>query len=281
MQKYLAYLRLEGLSERTINDRRLTLARLAATLPVPLVDATPEMIYDWRAGLAVGPDAVGNYVCQVRVFYDWAIRETGRTTRNPADGIPVPVVSPRLPRPIPESALMDVLAGARRRIRPWIVLAGWAGLRAQEIAWLRAESVFLEAPAPALIVTRDTAKGSRERVIPLCDFAVSELSAYGMSRRGWVFTRRDGQPGPNTPDLVSHLANLHIHECGYDDTLHSLRHRFLTLVQQQGKDLRVTQQLAGHRSPETTASYTLVSGTAARATVQGLPVPRRRLRATG
>jgi integrase/recombinase XerC len=280
MQKYLTHLRLEGLSERTIYDRSRTLTRLAGALPVPLVEATPQMIYDWRAALAVGPDAVGNYVSAARVFYDWAIRHTGLITVNPAAAIPVPPISPRLPRPIPEAALMDIISWAPARVRPWLVLAGWAGFRAQEIAWLRCESVFLDAAPPAVLVARDTAKGRRERLIPLCDFAAAELAAQPLQKRGFAFTRRDGQAGPNTPDLISHLCNEHIHECGYTDTLHSLRHRFLTMVQRQGRDLRITQQLAGHRSPETTAVYTLVSGIAAAAAVQALPAPPR-LRAAG
>jgi len=140
--------------------------------------------------------------------------------------------------------------------------------------------VFLSASPPVILVTRDTAKGRRERVIPLSDFAAAEIAPCAWRRRGWAFPRMDGRPGPNAPHTVSHLCGEHIRDCGYPDTLHSLRHRFLTLVQQQGRDLRVTQVLAGHASPKTTAAYTLVSGAEALSAVQGLPVPGR-LRAAG
>lgn len=280
MRLYISHLTLEGLSEKTIRDKRHCLARLGASLPVPLAEATHEMIYDWRAGLTAGPCAVVNYMSAVRCFYDWTIQAGHRTAPNPADGVPVPKVGQRLPRPISEPALMDVLAAAPRRIRPWLVLAGWAGLRAQEIAWLRCESVTLDGSPPGVLVTRETAKGLRERFVPLSDFAVAELAARGLGRRGWAFTRRDGLAGPNSPSRVSELANDHIRECGYQDTLHSLRHRFLTQVQRLGKDLRVTQQLAGHRDPAQTALYTLVAGESSLSVVQSLPVPQR-LRLTG
>lgn len=280
MRQYVTHLTLEGLSDRTIRDKQLCLARLAAALPVPLADATPAMLYAWRASLTAGPSAVVNYVSHVRCFYDWLIQSGRRADGNPAAGLPVPRIGQRLPRPIAEAALMDVLDAAPRRIRPWLVLAGWAGLRAQEIAWLRSESVRLDASPPGVLVTRETAKGLRERFVPLSDFAAGELAVRNLGRRGWAFTRRDGLPGPNTPSRVSELANDHLHACGLDDTLHSLRHRFLTQVQRLGRDLRVTQQLAGHRSPDQTALYTLVAGGDSLAVVQSLPVPRR-LRAAG
>lgn len=271
--RHLEWLRLEGKSELTIRDRRQVLARLAAALPVPLLDATSDHILTWRAGLTTGPAAVVNYVSNVAQFYKWA-RDIARLIAvSPAEAIPVPRVGRRLPRPIPEAALMDVLASAPRRIRPWLVLAAWCGLRAQEIAWLRGENVHLDASPPYILVTRETAKGLRERIVQLSDWPAAELAAAHLPRRGWCFTRRDGQAGPNKPARVSELICDLLHACGYADTGHALRHRLLTQVQQAGKDLRVTQQIAGHVDPATTTVYTLVSDTAALAALRAVPVP--------
>lgn len=271
--RHLEWLRLEGKSELTIRDRRQLLRRLAAALPVPLLEATHDHILGWRAGLTVAPATVVNYVSNAAQFYKWA-RDIARLTDiSPARAIPVPRVGRRLPRPISETALMDVLAAAPRRIRPWIVLAGWCGLRAQEIAWLRGENVHLDASPPHILVSRETAKGLRERIVQLSDFAAAELAAARLPRRGWCFTRRDGQPGPNKPARVSELICDLLHACGYADTGHALRHRLLTQVQQAGKDLRITQQVAGHADPATTTVYTLVSDTAALAALRAVPVP--------
>ena len=71
--------------------------------------------------------------------------------------------------------------------------------------------------------------------------------------------RRDGQPGPVRPHLVSHLANNYLHDMGITHTLHTLRHWFGTnLHQAAGGDLRVTQEGMRHRSPVTTAGYAWV-----------------------
>jgi integrase/recombinase XerC/integrase/recombinase XerD len=174
---------------------------------------------------------------------------------------------------------MTVLASAPRRVRLWIVLAAWAGLRACEIAGLRAESIRLGA-APCIVITAEATKGQSERIVQLCDFAVAEIRAAGLPRRGWAFARADGLPGPNTPHRVSVLANTLLRECGIPDTFHGLRHRCLTQLYNATLDLRLVQEFAGHRRPETTAVYTKVADGKAMAAVQLLPVPQR-LRVAG
>lgn len=273
ISQHLDYLRLQGRSDWTIRDRRHILSRLARALPVPLIDATPGHLLAWRAGLTTSAADVVNQASHVRQFYVWAATIAQLRPDNPVDHLPVPRLGRRLPRPISEAALMDVLAAAPRRIRPWIVLAGWCGLRCQEIAWLRAEDVHLDAPAPYILVTRETAKGIHERVVHLCDFAVAELAACNLPRRGWCWTRRDGQPGPNKPARVSELICKLLHDCGYPDTAHSLRHHCLTRVQQISGDVRITQEVAGHTDLSSTMVYTHVSGERTYAVMQQLPVP--------
>ena len=57
------------------------------------------------------------------------------------------------------AALLSALDSAPPRIRLWLVLAAWCGLRAREIALLRAESIRLDAEPPFLIVSSESAKG--------------------------------------------------------------------------------------------------------------------------
>ena len=291
--EHLADLRLRGLAEATtIYARQRALTRLAAWLTeyyahlpgaphgnASLLDATAGDLLEWRRALTVSPRSTGPYVDHVRGFYTW-LQATGRATGNPAAGIPVPRAHRSLPRPIAETDLLAALDLAPRRVRPWLVLGGWAGLRAKEIALLRRENVAATAAQPFILVAADATKGDRERVVPMSGFVAAELAAYGIPARGWVFRRGDGQPGPNKPWLVSKLANDALHRSGTDATLHQLRHRFLSLLYQQTLDLRLVQELAGHSSPATTAVYTLVSPDKAAPAVEALPAPGR-LRVVG
>lgn len=277
---HLRWLELTGAMPDTVICRRRALIRMARAMDVPLVEASAAELTAWREGLRVGPATVVAYVSHARGFYTWACDEAGLREDNPADRIPVPRLGRRLPRPIGEDDLRTAVAGAPRRIRPWLVLAGWCGLRAKEIALLRRENVFEAARPPLLIVAWDSTKGRCERAIPLSTYALRELLDAGLPASGWVFRRCDGLPGPNRPWQVSHLANEYLHSCGIRETLHQLRHRFGTQVQQVFHDLRLTQELLGHQSPASTAGYSAVDVADAAAAVEALPAPGR-LRVVG
>lgn len=269
---HLSWLAQRGASAETIATRRRALSRISTQLPVPLIGAAPEDLAAWRAALTVAPGSVAQYVSHVSAFYEWAVA-AGLRESNPAAGLPVPQLRRRLPRPISEEDLMTALASAPDRVRPWLVLAGWAGLRAKEIAYLRREDVRDRARPPVLLVSETAAKGRRERAVPLSSFVSSELHTAGMPGRGWVFRRMDGRPGPNNPWLISHLANETLHRAGIDASLHQLRHRFGTMIYRAGHDLRAVQELLGHVSPATTAGYAAYDRAEAAAAVEGLPTP--------
>ena len=202
MRQHLRYLELCGYTPASIYSRRRALTRLAAVLPAGLLDATEADLMAWRDSLTVGDAAAAAYVAHVRQFYAWAAGE-GLLGVNPAAQLPAPKTRRGLPRPISDLELFAALESAPPRVRPWLVLAGWCGLRAREIALLRRECVLDTAVPPVLVVAGDAGKGRRERVIPLCVFVLAELVAYGLPRSGFVFRRYDGLPGPNQPWLVA------------------------------------------------------------------------------
>jgi integrase/recombinase XerC len=272
VSRYLAHLRLQGLSPGTIYARKRLLRRLALALPVPLSQATPQMLEDWRASLTHTPAVIAGYVSHARCYYSWAVTQ-GLCPSNPAAAVPVPRKPRRLPRPITEADLMAALASAPARIRVWIILAAWAGLRACEIALLRADSIVLSASPPVVHITWDATKGSGERFVPLGPWAVGELAAAGLPSSGWAFGRADGQAGPNRPHRVSQAANTWLHEHGIAATLHQLRHRFATQALHVSGNLREVQELLGHQNIASTTIYTLVEVSAAAQTVAALPVP--------
>jgi len=269
---HLRHLELLGRAPETIACRRRALTRMQQLLGVPLLEASGEDLAVWRATLNVGPGTVAGYVSHARSFYEWA-RLTCRYDGNPAAGLPVPKQGRTLPRPITEADLLAAVTGAPPRIRPWLVLAAYAGLRAKEIALLRRECVRETARPPALLIALSATKGHRERVVPLSRFCLGELLDHGLPRSGYVFRRADGLPGPNTPSRVSQVANNWLRGAGIDATLHQLRHRFGTQVYAVDHDLRLTQELLGHARPSTTAGYAAWDQASAAATVEALPAP--------
>src|SRR5260221_13588024 len=149
---HLAHLRLLGRSERTVYDRERAVIRLAAWLrPVPVLAATAADLGAWRASLTVGDQAVVVYCAHVAGFYAFAVTR-GIIDSNPAGALPVPSPPRGIPRPARAEDLAAALACADERVRPWLVLAGWARCRAEEIVLLRRESVLATAVPPRLLV---------------------------------------------------------------------------------------------------------------------------------
>lgn len=282
LAEHLDWLRMRGRADGTIYQRRRTVLRLRSALAatgVSLLDAEPADLLAWRSGLAIADPSVRTTVAHVRDWYGWLTAE-GYRLDNPARRLPVPRRERSLPRPIGEDELMKALRFAPPRVRPWLVLAGWCGLRAREIAWLRRDAVLDRMAPPLIVVRAATAKGGHERVVPMPPFVVSELRPV-LPASGWAFPRGDGQPGPNGPWMVSQLAAQVIRQSGTDATLHQLRHRYATMMYEtSGHDLRLVQEVLGHQNPETTAIYTLLRPAAATSAASMLPVPGgRRLRA--
>jgi site-specific recombinase XerD len=268
---HLDWMRQQGLQESTIDKRRRVLVRIAARTGAPACEATEYQLLDWRAALTAGPDAVAADLSQVREFFKW-LRIEGLRDDDPAQRLARPRLARRLPRPIPEDQLFTAVQEAPPRIRPWLVLAGWAGLRAKEIAFLRRERVIETGRPPGILIAADATKGTTERYVPMSDFVQEELVPV-LPASGWVFRRLDGNRGPNTPGLVSKLAGEHLRACGIAATLHQLRHRFGTVSHELSQDLRVVQELMGHQTLATTALYTKISSASAVAAVQALPAP--------
>lgn len=272
--EHFRWIGLKGLSENTRRSRWSVLRTLGRSLPVPLLEATPDMLLAWRFSLeGRRPATIAGYLSHVRQFYGWAV-ERSLIPADPTVDIPRPKCPQRLPRPIPYDDLVAALNAATPRIRVWLVLAGWCGFRACEIARLRAENITLAGPRPSILVAADATKGSRERIVPASPFVVAELRGAGLPVKGWAFRRLDDRPGPPAAWSVSQQCCAHLHDCGFPATLHQLRHWFLTeYYEASGFDIRATQEVAGHSRVDTTAGYAAVRPGRGAATVLRIPVP--------
>lgn len=138
-----------------------------------------------------------------------------------------------------------------------------AGLRVGEVtklAWI--DLMHLGAVKQCLTVDRNTAKGARERIVPI----TRELHKAVL--RAWTHGVRDTQPhaadyvaashphgNPITPRSIErHIAKLARTALGIDLNPHMLRHTFATRLLAVS-NLEIVRKALGHKRVSTTQCY--------------------------
>ncbi len=270
LREHLIWMRLQGREERTLFSRRRSLVRLAVFLGRDPAAATRGDLHAWQIHLlATSRYQVAHQTALISPYYTW-LHDLGIRPDNPSRLLLRPKQRRGLPRPIGEEALTDALLHAKPRIVPWLLLAGWSGLRAKEIAGLRVDDFTVD-PAGGQVWARVLGKGSLVRDVPVPAFAWPTIAA-ALADRGPAWRRERGF-GPVTPHHVSDSCNKLLHRRGHPDTLHSLRHRAATAAYRATNDLRLVQDFLGHQHSASTAIYTFVAPDRVAAAVAELPHP--------
>lgn len=135
------------------------------------------------------------------------------------------------------------------------------GARVAEICTLRSDNVDLLGNS-----VKFYGKGSKERIIPIENFAVlSILRKYHslfekeIPDSGYFFVNKLDRR--MTEQSVRNMINFYCKQCGVDMhiTPHMFRHSFATLLLEEDVDIRYIQRMLGHSSITTTQIYTHVT----------------------
>lgn len=209
--------------------------------------------------------AVRRKIASLRAFYDYLIVEKTRTT-NPAQGIPSPKASRKLPRVLNETDVNKILCYEKKgrleelrlRNHAMLELLYASGIRRGELISLNVDHVDL-----ADKTARVHGKGNKERIVLLNDRATKAIRAYLKVR-------------PRIAESALFLS-LHKKRMSPTQTLsvfkeaakgsgvrkhaspHTMRHSFATHLLENQVDLVTIKELLGHESLATTQIYTNVS----------------------
>lgn len=252
-----------GRALTTRRDRRRTVAQWARWLGRPVLQATSDDVLTWLAEPRWSAQTRQTYVGHVRGFYGWAVT-TGLLEADPTVVVgPIRVPEP-LPKPFSDAQLEQALQQLPQPVHAWFVLAAYAGLRCCEIAGLRGEDVDHE--SGTLFIR--SGKGAVQALLPAHPLVMAELAE--MPRGGVLW--RDQHGAAISPRQVSARGFRALRKIGVGGSMHRARHSFgTTIYRNSGKDIRVTQELLRHRSPATTARYTLITVDEKRLALAGLP----------
>lgn len=257
-----------GLTIATRNGRHRVLLAFERHQPNPILMATPDDIEDWLDSRNIGPRSRSTYLATLWAYYDWACRHDLLGV-NPVDRIRRPRLGRLLPHPIRADDLTLALTHADDRMRCWLTLAAFMGLRCIEIANLRAEHLLRDLTPPSLFV--ENGKGGKDRVLPMNVHAERAITSFGTPARGFVFRLLDGRR--MSAGTVSSYINRFLAGLRIQASAHSCRHFFGTALYQSTRDLRLTQEMLGHADPKNTAIYVAFDTTAAASAVRTLGLP--------
>ncbi len=242
IEQHLDFSARRGLRVTYRNDLYTTLRRLERAVG-PLETVSRDTLEVWWDNLSVADASRATYLAHIASFYKWAVREDLRPD-DPTARLIRPRLRRRLPRPISPANLQHAIDCADQPLRVWLLLAAFAGLRACEVATLHRDDIL-----PEVLIVRD-GKGGKQRIVPLHPILLAELER--LPKEGWLFP---GRNGPMAANSVSKRMSRYLRDLPIPETFHQCRHAFATAVYRQSRDLRLTQELMGHQSPNTTANY--------------------------
>jgi len=206
----------------------------------------------------------------VRSFFRFLVKH-GVILDNPLDLILTPKQKKAIPVYLPvddifrllDSIKTDTLAGTRNRAIFETLYS--SGVRVSELEGLNVFDVDLKR-----CLIRVVGKGNKERIVPIGTKAIAAIKAYRkrLQKEAGIGEDDDNTPlflnkdhGRLTSRSIARILDKTARECGLliPVSPHALRHTFATHMLDAGADLRVVQELLGHKSLSTTQKYTHVS----------------------
>ncbi|MDK7325239.1 site-specific tyrosine recombinase XerD [Lactobacillus mulieris] len=274
---FLRFCSLErGLSKNTVDSYQLDLNQFIEYLDKEKITDWPEDPLIIDSYLAKQRDegkktsTISRGITTLRRFYRYLLRQHIWVV-DPLIQIDTPKQEKRLPLALSQKEVEQLLAqpdiktttGLRDRAILELLYA--TGMRVSELINLKEADLHTD-----LKIIRVLGKGSKERLVPVTDFALNWLDKYLKNVRDPALLKKgvacdflflNNRAGQLTRQAVwqsikkySKLAKI-----DKDITPHTLRHTFATHLLENGADLRVVQEILGHSDISTTQIYTNLS----------------------
>ena len=202
----------------------------------------------------LGVQASNQIMCALRFFYGTTLGKTGVSEHIPLGRRP-DTLPPVLAREEVERFLKAV---NDLEFRTAFVTIYATGLRVSEAVALTIKDI----DSARMVIHIRQGKGRKDRYVMLSEQLLGILRAYWKCARPQNFLFPGADPArPITVRSLQRACRLAAEVAGLDKTVtvHTLRHSFATHLLEQGVDIRVIQDLLGHRHIDSTARYARVA----------------------
>jgi integrase/recombinase XerD len=194
------------------------------------------------------------YISAIKTFYlkmkgiNYALNQLER-----------PIEGQKLPKVIPIESVQRMLEGIANVKHKTALSTIYAlGLRRSELLDLKLTDISFKRD----VVEIRNSKGNNDRNLPLPQSLKQLIAGYYRQKKPKIWLIEGQHPGK--PYSATSLINIFKDNMArviknHNFTLHCLRHSYATHLLDMGVDLRIIQELLGHKSSRTTEIYTHVS----------------------
>jgi len=211
--------------------------------------------------------SISRKISAFKTYYKFLII-INKIKNNPMEFIIIPKQNKTLPTVLSIEEVLTLLdiplnTPGDYRNKAMLELMYATGLRISELINLKMSNIDLE-----LNLVKTIGKGSKERIIPVGDYATEYLKKYIYEYRSsflkknnseYLFLNRSGNKMSRQMffKIIQKLAVEKNIKTKFSP--HTLRHSFATHMLEYGADLRTIQELLGHSNISTTQIYTHMS----------------------
>lgn len=206
---------------------------------------------------------ISHVISSLKSFYNYYMR-MGNINSNPTDEIDRPKIEKKIPEFLTLEEISSLLNFKvnnefEARNKAILELLYSSGLRISELTSLELSNIDLDE-----CLVRVMGKGSKERIVPLGDYAIEALKEYiyfyrpmlNKNNSSYIFLNNRG--GILSRQFIFKVIKEECIKKGIRKNVspHTLRHTFATHLLKNGADLRIIQELLGHENLSTTQIYT-------------------------
>ena len=212
----------------------------------------------------LSPSSISHMISTLKTFYSYFIK-IDKIKVNPTDALKSPKLGLHLPEYLTIDEIdklldIDITDPFSARNKAILELMYATGLRISEVISLEFKNIDTEE-----CIVRVMGKGSKERIVPINDYALKALNTYLEEYRplmiknevnNYLFLNNHGKQMTRQGIFKMIKAECLKKGITKDISPHTIRHTFATHLLENGADLRIIQELLGHSDISTTQIYT-------------------------
>lgn len=268
LENYRNYLKYErAYSDNTVGAYMNDLNKYEEFLKKDILESDTEDLEKYLKYIKnLESTTVAHKITSIKSYFNYNIKR-GIVSVNPADKVSRPKLTKHLPEYLTEEEVgklldVEVKSPYDYRNKTILELLYSSGIRISELVNIKTSNYDSEE-----CLIRIMGKGSKERIVPLGDYAVNIMNDYMNNYRplinkkhtDYVFVNNRGDK--ISRQFIFKVIKKEALKKGIkkDISPHTLRHTFATHLLKNGADLRIIQELLGHENISTTQIYTHVT----------------------